>query len=128
VSLSLLYSSQWKNEDSARNFFAVFEQQMPRQYNGLVRRKVDEADENERVFTTKEGDVLLTVSGKTVWVSEGFELSLARKLRDQIAAVNVPPGNGPVLTTGIREQGLWIRGELLGGVMSEFGMLRADLQ
>jgi hypothetical protein len=122
ASLALLYSSQWKNEDSARNFFSVFEQQMPRQYDGLVRRKADEVDENERVFTTKEGDVLLTVSGKTVWVSEGFDLALARKLRDQIAAVNVPPGNGPVLSTGLRS------GELLGGVMSEFGMLRAELR
>jgi hypothetical protein len=128
ASLALLYSSQWKNEDSARNFFSVFEQQMPRQYDGLVRRKADEADENERVFTTKEGDVLLTLTGKTVWVSEGFELSLARKLRDQIAEVNAPPGDGPVLTTGNRPQRVGIRGELLGGLMSEYRGLRAELQ
>jgi len=94
---------------------------MPRQYDGLKRRQTDEVDEDERVFTTKEGDVLLSLDGKTVWVSEGFELPLARKLRDQIAAVNVPPGNGPVLTTGITGE------ELLGGLMTEFGMLRAKL-
>jgi hypothetical protein len=113
----------------------VFDQEIPRQYDGLKRRKEDEKDENERVYTTREGDVLLTLEGKTVWVSEGFELPLARKLRASVDEVNVPLGHGPVMTAklGIREQGLGIREdrELVGGLshwMSQFGMMRVVLR
>jgi len=134
ASLGLLYTSRWKNEDSARSFFEVFEQEMPREYNGLTRRKSDEKDENERVYTTREGDVLLTLEDKTVWVSEGFDLTLARKLRDAVDAANVS-GHGPVMTAkaGIREQGLGVRAgdsELVGGLVQaigEFGMMKAGL-
>ena len=34
--------------------------------------KKDEADDNEQVYTTNEGDVLLSISGTGVFVSEGF--------------------------------------------------------
>ncbi len=132
ASLALLYSSRWKNEDSARGFFEVFNGEIPRQYDGLKRRKADEKDENERVYTTREGDVLLTLEGKTVWVSEGFEVSLARKLREQVDAVNVPLGHGPVLTAGYRVQGLgFSKDGLVGGLsgwMSRFGMMRVALR
>jgi hypothetical protein len=129
ASLALLYTSRWKNEDSARSFFEVFEQEIPRQYNGLKRRKEDEKDENERVFTTNEGDVLLTLEGKTVWVSEGFELPLARKLRTAVDEVNEPLGHGPVMQAGVREEGKGaglVGG--LGGWMSKFGMVRVVLR
>jgi hypothetical protein len=132
-SLALLYSSRWKNEDSARSYFEVFEEEMPRQYDGLVRRNADEKDENERVYTTKEGDVLLTLEGKTVWVSEGFELATARKLRESVDAANAA-GDGPMFSTGIREQGLGIRVEdrdLMGGLVKaigSFGMMRVVLR
>ena len=134
ASLAILYSSRWKNEDSARSYFEVFDQEMPRQYDGLVRRKEAEKDENERVYTTREGDVLLTLEGKTVWVSEGFDVALARKLRSSVDAVNPAMGDGPVMTAnaGMREQGLGIReGELLGGLVQaihQFGMMRVGLR
>jgi len=136
ASIALLYSSRWKNEDSARSFFDVFEQQMPRQYDGLVRRKEEEKDDNERVYSTKEGDVLLALEGKTVWVSEGFELPLARKLHEQVDAANVPLGHGPVLTAGNRGQGLgdWdgVGDEELVGqlakMVASFGMMKAGLR
>jgi len=60
---------------------------LPRKYSGLVRRTQDEADESEQVYTTKEGDVLLSMADAGVFVSEGFPLELARKLRDSIASV-----------------------------------------
>ncbi len=130
ASIALLYSSQWKNEDSAHSFFDVFEQELPRQYDGLKRRKADEADDSERVYSTKEGDVLLTLKGKSVWVSEGFELPLARKLRDAVDEVNVPLGHGPVLTAD--KQGLGVRSagpvEGLSHFMGQFGMMRVVLR
>ncbi len=126
ASLALLYSSRWKNEDSARSFFEVFEQEIPHQYDGLVRRKADEKDDGERVYSTNEGDVLLTLDGKTVWVSEGFDLALARKLRD---AVDAAQGHGPLMQAKAapdqhNAQDLVGR---LGRSMSSFGMVRAVL-
>jgi hypothetical protein len=140
-SIAMLYSSRWRNEDSARSYFEVFEQEMPRQYDGLVRRQKDEADENERVYTTREGDVLLTLEGKTVWVSEGFSLAMARKLRGEVDAAQ---GVGPVLTAGNshtsgqrapagdsgREKGIGNSGFVggLSGWMGRLGMVRAGLR
>jgi hypothetical protein len=116
ASLALLYTSRWKNEDSARSFFEVFDQEMPRQYDGLQRRQADEKDENERVYTTREGDVLLILEGKRVWVSEGFDLATARKLREQVDAANLE-GRGPTMVarktvddrelTGEGDWGVW---------------------
>ena len=65
----------------------VYAGQLPRKYSGLARRSKDEADESEQVYTTKEGDVLLSMADAGVFVSEGFPLELARKLRDSIASV-----------------------------------------
>jgi hypothetical protein len=127
ASLALLYSSRWKNEDSARSFFEVFEQELPRQYDGLKRREADEKDENERVYTTREGDVLLTLKDKTVWVSEGFDLAMARKLRDAVDEANVPLGTGPVMqarTNGADH-------DLVGGLVHQiaaFGMMKGGLR
>jgi hypothetical protein len=83
-SIGLLYYSQWKNPDSANSFMRVYANQLPRKYSTLTRRQKDEAGDNEQVYSTNEGDVLLSISGSTVFVSEGFDLALARKLRDSI--------------------------------------------
>jgi len=87
ASIGLLYESKWRNEDSARSFLRVYAGQLPRKYSGLVRRKKDEASEDEEVYSTSEGDVLLTRTGTGVFVSEGFPLELARKLRDLVESV-----------------------------------------
>jgi hypothetical protein len=123
ASLALLYSSQWKDEDSARSFFEVFVQELPRQYDGLKRRPADEKDENEHVYSTGEGDVLLTLEGKTVWVSEGFDLAMARKLREAVDAAN----SGPVMQTRtVRPDH-----DLVGGLVDtigKFGMMKVALR
>jgi hypothetical protein len=93
ASLGLIYESQWRNEDSARSFARVYEEELPRKYTGLMRRNKDEADDTEQVYTSSEGDVLLCVSGANVFVSEGFPLPLARKLRDSIVSAQ---GQGPM--------------------------------
>ncbi|HEY4379026.1 MAG TPA: hypothetical protein VGN01_01700 [Acidobacteriaceae bacterium] len=100
ASIGLLYESKWKNEDSARTFVRVYEEELPRKYSGLVRRKKDEAGEDEQVYTTSEGDVLISMDGTGVFVSEGFPLALARKLRDSIGAAQ---SNGPLQLAGAEE-------------------------
>lgn len=132
ASLALLYSSRWKNRDSARSFFEVFEQQLPRQYRGLKRREADEntkdeIEATERVYSTSEGDVLLTLKDNTVWVSEGFDLALARKLRDAVDAANAPLGSGPIQQARTQRP----HHDLVGGLantLSQFGVMKAALR
>ena len=92
-SIGILYESKWKNEDSARSFMRVYAGQLPRKYSGVAERKQDEKGDGEQVYTTSEGDVLLTVDGTSAFVSEGFPLELARKLRDTIMGAQA---DGPV--------------------------------
>jgi hypothetical protein len=87
ASIALLYYSRWKNADSALSFMRIYASQIPRKYSNVVERKKDEADEKEMVYSTNEGDVLISRSGDSVFISESFDLSLARKLRDTITSV-----------------------------------------
>ena len=87
ASIGMFYESKWKNDDSARSFLRVYAGELPRKYSGLVRRTKDEVDEGEQIYTTNEGDVLLSISGTSVFVSEGFPVQLARKLQDSIVSV-----------------------------------------
>ncbi len=91
-SISLLYLSAWKNAASARAFAALYAKELPRKYSGV---KPDEAAEHaapvsapagneEQLFTTNEGPVVITTRGKLVFVTESFDLDLARKLANLI--------------------------------------------
>jgi hypothetical protein len=93
ASISLLYYSRWKNADSARSFMRIYANQIPRKYSGVARRSKDEVDEDEQVYSTNEGDVLISRSGAKVFIGEGFGLALSRKLRDSIASVQT---DGPM--------------------------------
>lgn len=93
ASLGLFYYSRWKNSDSASTFLRIYGAQLARKYSGVVRRQKDEAGDNEQVYSTSEGDALLSISDSSVFVSEGFDLATARKLRDSIAEVQA---KGPV--------------------------------
>jgi len=120
ASIGLLYYSRWKNADSARSFLRVYAAQIPRKYSGVARRPQDETDVNEQVYSTNEGDVLLSISGEGVFVSEGFELPLARKLRDQI--VNAQP-SGPLQIAKAAPHELSLG---LAHTLAGFGMIRAS--
>lgn len=126
ASIALLYESKWKNDDSARSFLRVYAGQLPRKYSGLSRRTKDETDESEQVYTTNEGDVLLSISGTSVFVSEGFPLQLARKLCDRIVSVQ---SDAPlqVATAAVKGQSGQDPGLSLVHVLSSAGMMKAAL-
>ncbi|RXH57503.1 hypothetical protein [Granulicella sibirica] len=94
ASVGLIYVSRWKNEDTAHSFLRIYAGQLARKYSGLARRPKDETDEDEQVYTTTEGDVLLTSKDNTVYALEGFPVAQARTLRDAIDAVQT---TGPIL-------------------------------
>jgi hypothetical protein len=62
-----------------------------------------------------------------VWVSEGFDVALARKLRDAVDAANVPLGSGPTMTakTSVPAKDLMSG---LSGWLGGFGMMRVTLR
>jgi hypothetical protein len=126
ASLGLIYESKWKNEDSARSFLRVYAGQLPRKYSGLVRRPKDEADGDEQVYSTSEGDVLLTRSGRSVFISEGFPLTLARKLRDSITVIQ---SDGPLQVAGSTASGAGMAdpGLALVRLMSSAGVMKAAI-
>lgn len=125
ASLGLLYYSKWANPDSARSFLRLYANQLPRKDSGVARRAKDEADDSEQVYTTSEGDVLLSISGDGVFVSEGFPLPLARKLRDRITAVQ---SDGPMQIAASPAGKSRIPGEptlSLTRYLSSFGLMKA---
>jgi hypothetical protein len=125
ASIGLLYYSKWKNEDSARSFLRVYAGQLPRKYSTLVERKKDETDDGEKVYTTNEGDVLLTIAGTGVFVSEGFPVELARKLRDLIGSVQ---SDAPLRVASVsRNDGAGDPGLSLVRVLSSAALTKAAL-
>src|ERR1700679_416225 len=87
ASLGLIYFWRWKNRDSARSFMRTYADQIPRKYSNVVERTKDEVGGTEQVYSTNEGDVLISVSGTGVFIGEGFGLALSRKLRVFIVSV-----------------------------------------
>ncbi len=85
-SISLFYLSAWTNEASARAFARLYADELGRKYSGLKADKADSKDSDdadgfvERVYSTDEGPVVITRQGKLVFVSESFDLPVARKL------------------------------------------------
>lgn len=122
ASLALVYYSQWKSADAARAFLRVYAAEIPRKYSHVERSAKDEQGADEQVYSTDEGNVLLSASGKDVFISEGFELPLARKLRDAIRSVQ---GTGPlqIAQVPLHEPSL-----TMARALGSFGMMRAGLE
>ncbi len=120
ASLGLIYYSRWKNRDSARSFMHTYAAQIPRKYSNVVERTKDEADDREQVYSTNEGDVLISLAGTGVFVGEGFDLALARKLRDSIVSVQ-PEGPIQQAATPLQEPALG-----MAHVLASFGAVNAN--
>lgn len=79
-SISLLYLSRWKTPEAASAFAKMYAGELGQQYSNVTRDAKDESDENEQIYSTNEGPMLISTQGNLVFVSESFPLSLARKL------------------------------------------------
>jgi len=106
-SIGLFYLSVWKNAESARNFVHLYTDELGRKYTNLKpettpAKTSDKTDgSEEQIFDTEEGPVMITHRGKLVFVSESFELPLARKLATLILNAQ---GSGPLQSAGINHQ------------------------
>jgi hypothetical protein len=79
-SIGILYYSQWENRDSARSFMKVYADQLPRKYRALKQVDLPDGDADHLLFTTNEGDVLLSLEDTGVFLSEGFDRATAKQL------------------------------------------------
>lgn len=93
ASLGVFYFSKWKTPDKALAFARVYEAGLARKYSKLTERKQDAASINERVYSTPEGDVYMSLDGRGLFISEGFSLATGRRIR---ASVLDAQGSGPV--------------------------------
>ncbi len=91
-SLGVFYFSRWKSAEAAAAFEKIYGAEVGRKYSGVRERKEDEAA-GEQVFSTGEGDVLMSISGRDLFISEGFVVGTGRKLAESIKAVQ---GVGPM--------------------------------
>ena len=121
-SVSLFYLSAWKSSAAAVSFAQLYADSLGRKYSGLHREEAAKtpaeasAGTVEQVYTTDEGPVVITTRGKLAFVSESFDLPLARKLGEllmdaqgtgdlKIAALERPRGPAqadmPTLSGGL---------------------------
>ena len=93
-SIALLYLSVWKSSQSAAAFARLYEDELGRKYSGLKLQSsaqtTDSTPSDEQVYTTSEGPVVITTRGKMVFVSESFNLDLARRLATVILEARAP--------------------------------------
>ena len=80
ASISLLYLSQWRSPEAAKAFAKMYADELGKQYSGVKRDAEAESDEAEQIFQTNEGPVLISTDGNSVFLSESFDLTTARKL------------------------------------------------
>jgi hypothetical protein len=100
-SIAFFYLSAWKNEASARAFARLYAENLARKYSGVKFVQTDaqgpihdggpvhaedpiHSEDTEQVYSTAEGPVLITTRGRRVFVSESFDLALARKLAGRV--------------------------------------------
>ncbi|ADV81543.1 hypothetical protein [Terriglobus saanensis] len=124
ASLGLMYYSQWKNEDSARSFMRVYASQLGRKYSKLSRVVEKDPDDDHQIFETNEGDVVLSLDDKGVYVSEGFDRETARKMEEMVRGAQ---GTGPLRSATLQMPGTG-PSENFASWMSGFGMMKFALQ
>jgi hypothetical protein len=85
-SLGLFYLSVWKSPASASDFVKMYADNLGRKYSNVhldtSARATSSTNDgtDERIYSTSEGPVVITVRGKLVFVAESFPIDMARKL------------------------------------------------
>ncbi len=121
-SIALLYLSIWKSPASAHAFARLYASSLGRTYSGLKPITGNEssstsgpesddatANDEEKVFETDEGPVIITTRDRMVFVSESFPRPLARKLADLIMSAQ---GTGELQMVSLHPAGSGVQGGL----------------
>jgi hypothetical protein len=104
ASVALFYLSQWKSKEAAATFVKIYAGELNKKYDHASRDSSAEMGPSEQVYQTNEGPVLITTSGKDVFISESFDLATARKLQiEMLSAQNVEPQKGTMVASARRD-------------------------
>jgi hypothetical protein len=122
-SVALLYLSQWKSEDAAAAFAKMYAGELDKKYTHVVRDNSAETSQDEQIFQTNEGPVLIVTSGTDVFVSESFDLTTARKLEVLMLAAQQ---QGPTQIASGRAPASDLAGSVVN-FMARCGMMKAAL-
>jgi hypothetical protein len=115
--------SQWKTESAAEQFITLYANSLNKKYSLVKPNDAQVTEVHEQVFDTEEGPVLIARIGKQVFVSESFDLDLARKLKLVLLGAQL---NGDQENAGISQSG----DELAAGFthyFADYGLMRAAL-
>ena len=123
-SISLLYLSQWKSPEAATAFAKMYAAELAQQFSKVTRDTQAEADPSERIYKTSEGPVLIATQGNLAFVSESFDLPLARKL--EFLMMGAQSRNGETAITARVQPNVNLTGGLVK-FMASCGMMRAAL-
>jgi hypothetical protein len=124
-SIALLYLSRWKTPEAAEAFAKMYAGELGQQYSGVVRDTQAETDPNEKIYKTNEGPVLISTQGRLAFVSESFDLPLARKL--EFLMMGAQGESGQNVVTARVQPAENLTGNLVG-FMASCGMMRAALR
>jgi hypothetical protein len=123
-SVALLYLSQWKSTDAAAEFVKMYAGELSKKYTRVQRDSADETSPDEQVYSTNEGPVLIVTSGTDVFVSEGFELPIARKL--QLLMLGAQQAGGGEVASGTPVPVIDLTGNMVH-FMADCGMMKVAL-
>lgn len=92
-SIALLYLSDWRSDEAAREFARIYAGEIGEKYASVSREPSKESGPDERIYRTNEGPVLIVRQGSQVFVSESFDLEQARKLEFLLMGAQQGIGN-----------------------------------
>jgi hypothetical protein len=124
ASIGLLYLSRWKSAEAASAFAKMYADELSKKYSGVKRDTDSEADPTEQVYQTSEGPALIVTKDNMVFISESFDLPLARKFA--FLMIGAQGGEG-----GLQAAKLGSTPELAASMVHFFagcGMMRAEAQ
>ena len=81
ASLGLLYLSAWRSPGAAKEFASLYARELNKKYSGVKRDRANEGSSSEQIYQSSEGPVLIVQQGDQVFISESFDLTVARKLQ-----------------------------------------------
>jgi hypothetical protein len=125
ASIGLLYLSAWRSEGAADEFVTIYSRELSKKYSSVTRDTASETNPDERIYKTEEGPVLIVRQRRQVFVSESFDIDLARKL--QFLMFGAQQGDETQVIAGreIPNEDLTAP---LGHLMGQYGMMRAGLR
>jgi hypothetical protein len=88
-SIALVYYSEWTSKDAAHKFADIYQKQFPRKYahvQAIQPTAEQPAVDGETAYQADGSYALVSVSGNTVFISEGFTEPEARKLQGMFLA------------------------------------------